>query len=131
LTTNLALLLQSENFQIGVPGTRYSSAIRNRLYEAFYTHRHRLDISCDKCNNNLETCPKSCDELKCEEKKLLIRNRYSFLKTKDLALLPNDTPFVYFGKFRSANIVIKSSVDRDRMLETNDIIAFEIKGAEV
>lgn len=132
LTKNLALLIQSEDFQREIPTSKYPGAIRDRLYEASYTHQHRsaMDI-CEKCDNNRETCLKSCDELGCEEGKLVIRNRHSLLNTKDLALLLGDIPLVHFGRFGSANTVMKSGVDRDRMAKADEVIAFEMEGAGV
>ncbi|KIX00980.1 uncharacterized protein Z518_10046 [Rhinocladiella mackenziei CBS 650.93] len=131
LTRNLTLLLQSENFQTEVPAAKYPGAIRDRLYEASYIHQHRPGVSCDNCNNSLETCSKSCDELGCEEEKLIARNRLSFPKTEDLSLLPDDIPLIHFGKFGSANIVMKSGVDRDWLAESDGVIAFEMEGAGV
>ena len=63
LTRKLELLLQSEEFQREVPAAKYPGATRDRLYEASYIHQHRSHVNCDKCNNDLETCSKSCDEL--------------------------------------------------------------------
>jgi nucleoside phosphorylase len=131
LTQNLALVVQSADFQREVPAAKHPGVIRDRLYEASYIHQHRSDVGCDKCNNNLETCSKSCEDLGCEEGKLVIRNRHSFPKTKNLALLPGDMPFIHFGRFGSANTVMKSGVDRDRMAKADEVIAFEMEGAGV
>jgi nucleoside phosphorylase len=132
LTKTLALLLQSEDFQREVPAAKYPGAIRDRLYEASYIHQHQSNAKiCDRCDNNLEICSKSCDELGCEEGKLVIRNRHSLPKTKDLALLSRDIPFIHFGRFGSANAVMKSGVDRDRMAKAEEVIAFEMEGAGV
>jgi nucleoside phosphorylase len=132
LTKNLALLLQSEDFQREVPAAKYPGATQDRLYDASYIHKHRSGANfCDQCHNNLEACSKSCEELGCEEGKLIIRNRHSFPKTKELALLPDDIPFIHFGRFGSANTVMKSSMDRDRIAKADEVIAFEMEGAGV
>lgn len=132
LTKYLALLVQSEDFQREVPAAKYPDAIRDRLYEASYTHQHRSGVDiCDKCDNNLETCSKSCDELGCDEGKLIIRNRHSLPKTIDRALLPDNIPFIHFGRFGSANTVMKSGVDRDRIAKADEVIAFEMEGAGI
>jgi nucleoside phosphorylase len=132
LNKNLVLLIQSEDFRREIPAGKYPGATRDRLYEASYIHQHRSAVDiCDKCDDNLETYSKSCDELGCEEGKLVIRSRHSLLKTKDLALLPGDIPFVHFGRFGSANTVMKSGVDRDRMAKADEVIAFEMEGAGV
>jgi nucleoside phosphorylase len=132
LTKNLALLLQSEDFQREVPAAKYPGATQDRLYDASYIHQHRSGVNfCDQCHNDLEACSKSCEELGCEEGKLIIRNRHSFPKTKELALLPDDIPFIHFGRFGSANTVMKSSMDRDRIAKADEVIAFEMEGAGV
>ncbi|KIX04501.1 uncharacterized protein Z518_05371 [Rhinocladiella mackenziei CBS 650.93] len=131
LTRHLVQLLQSENFQREVPAAKYPGAIRDRLYDASYVHQHRPRVSCDKCHDNLETCPKSCDEVGCEEENLIFRNRHSFPKTESLAVHPDDAPFVHFGRFASANTVMKSGCDRDRVAQLDELIAFEMEGAGV
>jgi hypothetical protein len=67
LTRNLAALLQSEGFQDAMPDAEYPGASQDKLYEASYIHRHRLDVSCDKCSGDGENCSKSCDEVGCEQ----------------------------------------------------------------
>lgn len=131
LSKNLALLVQSKDFQREVPAAKYPGVIRDRLYETSYIHQHRSGVTCEKCNNNLETCSKSCDELKCEEDKLIIRNRHSLPEMQDLETVPDHTPSIHFGRFGSANTVMKSGVDRDRMAKADEVIAFEMESAGV
>lgn len=129
LTRKLEILIQSEDFQREVPAAKYPGATRDRLYEASYIHQHRSDVNCDKCNNDLETCSKSCNELECNEGKLIIRHRQR--KTKGLAFLSDNVPLIHFGRFGSANTVMKSGVDRDRIAKADEIIAFEMEGTGV
>jgi nucleoside phosphorylase len=131
LSKNLVQLVHSNDFQSNIPAAKYPGAARDWLYEASYLHQHRPNVSCDMCHNNLETCSKSCDELGCEEGKLIIRNRHSFPKTQDLALLPDDVPSIHLGRFGSANTVMKSGMDRDRIAAADEVIAFEMEGAGV
>ena len=131
LTKNIAKLLQSETFQTKVPTSQHPGVIRDRLYRASYAHQHRPGQSCDKCNNNLDTCSKSCDELECEESQLILRNRHDLSKTEVLAALPLNTPFVHFGRFGSANTVMKSGLDRDRIANALEVVAFEMESAGV
>ena len=96
-----------------MPDAKYLGASRDKCYDASYIHRHRLDISCDKCSSDLENYSKSCDEVGCEQTKLIIRNQHSLSQTKDLSLHLDNTPFIHFGKFGSANTMMKSREDRD------------------
>ena len=38
-------------------------------------------------------------------------------------------PRIHFGRFGSANTVMKSGLDRDRIAEDGEIIAFEMEGS--
>jgi nucleoside phosphorylase len=131
LTRNLAALLQSEGFQDAMPDAEYPGASQDKFYEASYIHRHRLDVSCDKCSGDGENCSKSCDEVGCEHARLILRNRHSLPRTKDLLLHPDNTPFIHFGRFGSANTVMKSGEDRDRIVQCDEVAAFEMEAAGV
>lgn len=131
LSRNLALLLQSESFLAKVPAAKYPGAVQDRLYEASYIHQHRLTVNCGKCNYSLEPCSKSCDEVGCEEEKLVLRNRHCNPQTKELALYSSDTPFIHFGRYGSANSVMKSGTDRDRLAKRDELVAFEMESAGV
>ena len=98
LTRNLATLLQSQSFQDAV----YPGVSQDKLYPASYLHRHRhqQDVNCDKCNSDLESCSKSCEEVGCEQTRLILRNRNSVSKTQDPACLSENTPSIHFGRTR-------------------------------
>ncbi|KIW09738.1 hypothetical protein PV08_12022 [Exophiala spinifera] len=130
LTRNLAALLQSEGLQKALPDAKYPGASQDKLYEATYIHRHRLDSSCDQCSSDGENCYNSCDEIGCGQARLILRDRHSLPQTGDL-LHRNDTPFIHFGRFGSANTVMKSGEDRDRMAQFDAVAAFEMEGAGV
>ena len=128
LTKNLALLVQSKDFQKRVPAAKYPGASQDRLYEASYIHQHRsgANTSCDKCHEIPGTCSKSCSEIGCEEEKLIIRNRHR----RPNADVPAE-PFIHFGRFGSANMVMRSSTDRDDRAKVDNVIAFEMESAGV
>jgi len=130
LTRNLAALLQSEGFQEALLDTKYPGASQDRLYEASYIHRHRLDGNCNQCSSDGENCSKNCDEIGCEQARLILRDRYSLPQRGDL-LHRDNTPFIHFGRFGSANTVMKSGEDRDRMAQCDEVVAFEMEGAGV
>lgn len=130
VSTNIQQLLQDPKFQAEVPTAKYLGADQDRLYEASYVHQHRSGVKCDKCNN-IEPCPKGCDDIGCGGERLILRSRHSLPKTIELASHPDGAPFIHFGLFGSANTVMKSALDRDRLAETDKIIAFEMEGAGV
>jgi nucleoside phosphorylase len=78
-----------------------------------------------------KSAPRAATRLDCEEGKTIIRNQHVFPQAEDLASLPFGTPFVHLGRFGSANTVMKSGMDRDRLAATDEIIAFEMEGAGV
>jgi nucleoside phosphorylase len=131
LSRNLATLLQSETFQEATPEAKYPGASQDKLYEASYIHRHRLDVNCDRCSSDRDICSKTCDEVGCEQTNLILRNRHSRPETKDLALHPDNTPYIHFGKFGSANTVMRSGENRDRVAMIDEVAAFEMEGAGV
>lgn len=127
LTKNLALLINSKDFQKEVPTAKYPGANRDQLYESSYLHQHRTDSACELCNNNLVTCPLTCAVLKCEEGMLISRNRLNVLDAQSI----DHVPSIHFGRFGSANMVMKSGVDRDRIATADELIAFEMESAGV
>jgi len=131
LSKNLQALLQSETFQREVPTARYLGQHRDRLYDASYAHQHRPDGSCNKCNNSTEPCSLSCDDIGCGDERIVVRNRHSLPKTRELAFHPDDAPLIHFGRFGSANAVMRSGLIRDRIAKADEVIAFEMEGVGV
>jgi nucleoside phosphorylase len=131
LTRNLAQLVSSERFQAEVPAAKYPGATQDRLFEATYLHQHRPLVSCDKCHNNIDTCSKGCDEVGCEKDQVVTRNRHGVQDTGEALAATDFTPSIHLGRFGSANTVMKSGLDRDRIATADEIIAFEMEGAGV
>lgn len=129
LMTNLTTILRSKSFQETVPDAKYPGSSQDKLYEASYIHRHRLGVDCDQCSGDRDNCSKSCEEVGCERARLVRRHRYSLPETPSLH--PDHAPFIHFGKFGSANTVMKSATDRDQMVTTDLVAAFEMEGAGV
>ncbi|RBR16165.1 hypothetical protein FVER53590_13503 [Fusarium verticillioides] len=86
----------------------YPGSTEDRLFEA--TYRHADDR-------------RSCEQARCTGA-LVKRNR---LSTTDVP----PKPAVHFGLMASADTVMKSGEDRDRIASTEDVIAFEMEGAGV
>lgn len=126
---NILMTLQDQ-----VPEAKYPGMNRDRLYEGSYLHEHRTSgKSCAECENEIGSCPKSCDDLGCDKTRLVTRERLRHLKS-DNTLVPATSvanPSVHFGRFGSANTVMKSSSHRDRIAEEDGVTAFEMAGAGV
>ncbi|EWG55509.1 hypothetical protein FVEG_17534 [Fusarium verticillioides 7600] len=86
----------------------YPGSTEDKLFEA--TYRHADDR-------------RSCEQARCTGA-LVKRNR---LSTTDVP----PKPAVHFGLMASADTVMKSGEDRDRIASTEDVIAFEMEGAGV
>lgn len=114
-----------------MPEAKHPGFETDRLYEPSYLHKHPelvIGGACDICNNgNNQICPvalkMNCDELGCEKARLVFRNR-----STDGG---EHKPTVHFGRMGSADTVMRSGEDRDRIAKAHDIIAFEMEGAGV
>jgi nucleoside phosphorylase len=120
------------NLQGQASEAKYPGVAQDRLYEASYIHEHRLGSNfCEKCQDTIGTCSKSCDELGCEKDKLVLRKRLYLPESPSTDINIEHAPSVHFGRFGSANSVMKSGVDRDRIGKDDGVIAFEMEGAGV
>lgn len=86
---------------------------------------------CDDCDKDSGICLKSCKDLKCDEDILIIRDRYRLPETQIVQTISKYTPRIHFGRFGSANIVMKSGMDRDRIVKADGVSAFEMESAGV
>lgn len=120
---NIALYIQSS----GVAA--YPGAGHDHLYEPNYPHQHKPGIKCERCSPGFDACSKSCDELQCEARYLIPRQRHASSQNNDNTL--TCTPSIHFGRFGSANSVMRSGRDRDRIAIEDQVIAFEMEGAGV
>ena len=125
LTERLAYHLEVlQNLESDV---EYPGAERDRLFEPFYTHEHRSgNKTCDRCLIGSATCLKDCDAIDCGKECLIIRKRLSKLSQS-----ASISPMVHFGRFGSANTVMKSGLDRDLLAQDGGVIAFEMEGSGV
>ena len=114
--------LQNLESDIKYPGTG-----RDRLFESSYIHKHRGEVkTCNMCLIGSTTCLKDCDAIDCGDSSLVIRKRLSRL-TESVKV----SPMVHFGRFASANTVMKSGLDRDLLAQDGGVIAFEMEGSGV
>ena len=119
-------ILQKRSPEASHPGWQ-----RDRLFQPSYVHRHRQDVNtCDRCLKEVGICSQDCGSIGCEDDQLVKRKRFQDLQ----ASLPGtgySSPNVHFGRFGSANTVMKSGLDRDRIAEKDELIAFEMEGSGV
>ena len=124
---NLKTLLQHPYSE-----ARYPGETEDKLFEPDYIHRHHF--GCGICN--IPAAPDSvceaaltaaCDELQCDESKLVPRTRLHERDTD--GEIP--TPLIHFGLIGTADTVQKSAAHRDKHAESEGVIAFEMEGAGV
>jgi nucleoside phosphorylase len=119
----------------GFERVRYPGTDADMLFEPTYRHKHHNLLSCvicTKCEKKEdEVCvaalDASCSELKCDEDKVVPRNR--LVRAKESA--DAQKPCIHFGKIASGDTVMKSGEDRDEIATKEKVIAFEMEGAGV
>ena len=127
LKTRLAFhlkLLQQKKPEASYPGRH-----KDHLYSPTYLHKHHgTDPVCNECINEIGICTRNCDAIGCEEK-YLIRRSNSEGQSSDSEI--DCVPGLHFGRYGSANTVLKSGSDRDQLVEADRLIAFEMEAAGV
>jgi len=120
-----------------LPGAKHPGLETDKLYMPSYLHKHR-GFACDTCREGeKQICPAAlrmtCDELGCQETMLVLRGRLRRRLTDAQGLESSEEhqPIVHFGKMGSADTVMKSGEDRDRIAKADGILAFEMEGAGV
>ncbi|KAL4919444.1 nucleoside phosphorylase domain-containing protein [Aspergillus aurantiobrunneus] len=108
----------------------YPGAAEDRLFDAGYPHGHGRVGGCAICSSaSGEICSaaqrSSCEELDCDERALVGRQRRSG---------ENDTeqpqqPMVHFGLVASGDTLMRSGLNRDMIASKEKVIAFEMEGA--
>ncbi|KAF7136711.1 hypothetical protein CNMCM5793_006029 [Aspergillus hiratsukae] len=124
---HLRALLQHEKMR-----TSYPAASEDKLFESDYIHRHHsgcsectmFEISGSVCDAALTA---SCDELGCDESRLVPRSRLSATGANNTT----QTHLIHFGSVGTADTVMKSAKHRDEYAESELVIAFEMEGAGV
>ncbi|BAE55442.1 unnamed protein product [Aspergillus oryzae RIB40] len=108
-TENLKTLLQHPDSE-----ARYPGATEDKLFERDLQYSSGTRLT-------------ACDELQCDESKLVPRTR---LRERDTdGEIP--TPLIHFGLIGTADTVQKSAAHRDKHAESEGVIAFEMEGAGV
>lgn len=103
---------------------KYPGRDQDWPFKSSYQHQHRSgNDACDKCLKDIGTCTKDCKTIECD-------NSYPERPTnhEDTNLhIADHFPMVHFGRFGSANTVMKSGLDRDSIAEADEIVAFEME----
>jgi nucleoside phosphorylase len=118
-----------------MPEAKHPGFKTDRLSEPSYLHKHYESVTgraYDICNSgNNQICPAAlkmnCDKLGCDKARLVVRSR----PTDGGESSGGHKPTVHFGKMGSADTVMKSGEDRDRIVKADRVIAFEMEGAGV
>ena len=110
------------------PKAYYPGLRKDRLFDPAYLHVHRDIVGrCNKCVDGSEVCTKDCSEIGCDEARLKPRTTLAgYENTPDQRSLR-----LHFGRYGSANTVLKSGSDRDEYIKADKIIAFEMEAAGV
>jgi nucleoside phosphorylase len=114
----------------------YPGVAADKLFKWDYHHKHHGTPQCDCAVSPDSTCElakkSSCDDLGCNDQHLVQRARLEAKlqlgqdKEQDV-----QEPAIHVGSVASADRVMKSGSDRDRVAKEEGVIAFEMEGAGV
>ncbi|KAL4756029.1 5'-methylthioadenosine/S-adenosylhomocysteine nucleosidase family protein [Aspergillus foveolatus] len=117
---------------------QYPGTAEDRLFNASYHHKHRdmaLCVSGGCQRDNDPACEaalrSSCDELHCDGKYTIPRERLKARERLEQGGILAQDPKIYVGAVASSDMVIKSGEHRDRIAQQESVIAFEMEGAAV
>ena len=118
--------LYLKELQQKLPKVKYPGAENDKLYQPLYLHKHRQPlVPCNECaKDEMQICQAArgmtCEELGCEETKLIVRNRLAEAQPEQYK------PVVHFGRMGSGDAVMKWAEGRNRIAKTKGVIAFEM-----
>ncbi|CAG8424856.1 unnamed protein product [Penicillium salamii] len=102
------------------------------LFDPSFVHKHRSETpsfhcACSSRDRPDEVCTKasemSCDKLACDSRQVIRRKSIGEATTSGTA--------VHIGTIASADTVMKSGNDRDRLVRSEKVLGFEMEGAGV
>ncbi|KAK5261798.1 hypothetical protein LTR40_001541 [Exophiala xenobiotica] len=116
---------------------KYPGSECDKLFDASYRHRHQQPSACGTCSesqpSNDSVCAKAlastCEDLGCDDSRLVQRERLS--QPPPPGQSNKNVPMVHIGMVASGSTVMKSGLDRDRIANEEEVIAFEMEGAGV
>ncbi|KAJ0419565.1 hypothetical protein BJY00DRAFT_324312 [Aspergillus carlsbadensis] len=115
----------------------YPGASQDLVFEPTYHHKRRLQHGVSvkarqrKMHGPAEPYSMSCEEAGCDLRKLVPRERVEQkrLLEKQGRITEAQAPSIFLGTIGSADTVMKSAEERDRIAGLYDLIAFEMEGA--
>lgn len=116
----------------------YPGACEDRLFQSGYIHKHRQSFQC-LCTRSQTTdvsnCQISrkllCKDLQCDVSHQVQRKRVELKqKLEECGQIKEaQAPSIFVGRMGSADILLKSGQERDRLSKQHDVFAFEMEGA--
>ncbi|KAL2808195.1 hypothetical protein BJX63DRAFT_424829 [Aspergillus granulosus] len=115
----------------------YPGASQDRVFPPSYHHERRASHSLSikpimhKVRESVESYSLPCDEAGCDLGKIISRERVEQKQQleKKGCILEAQAPSIFIGTIGSADTVMKSGEDRDRIANLYNLIAFEMEGA--
>lgn len=115
----------------------YPGTAENKLFELTYRHKHHQSASCICRNCHTDSDPvcdealkASCLETGCDVSCIISRQRLAVKQGLELkGLVGAQRLNIHFGGVASADTVLKSAKDRDRLCQEFQAIGFEMEAA--
>ena len=117
----------------------YPGTAEDKLFEASYRHKHHGTATCicKDCTKKSdpacdEALSSSCAQLQCDETYLVSRERLKAKRQLEKADSSDvQEPAIHIGRIASGDTVMKSGEDQDNIAAQDDVIAFEMKNADM
>jgi nucleoside phosphorylase len=124
---NLGQLQHDAEIKKRLTRYEYPGSNQDKLFASTYIHRHkeRLECNCSETKACEAATVASCEELQCDAEYLISRQRLQQQHDENSII----TSKVFLGNVGSADTVMKSAEDRDRIAIQHDLFAFEMEGA--
>jgi nucleoside phosphorylase len=115
---------------------QYPGVREDKLYEANYSHKHRITncAICSAANNVVcdAAMQSTCEDLGCEKSHLVGRQKIANkLRLCQIGDASHQNPDIFFGAIGSGDTVMKSGEERDALAQKENIIAFEMEAAGI
>ncbi|KAL4862728.1 hypothetical protein BDV12DRAFT_39084 [Aspergillus spectabilis] len=115
----------------------YPGASQDTVFESSYEHKRRLSHSLSikslkkKVRGSSDSYSLPCDEAGCDSSKVIPRERIAEKQAleKQGRTKEAQAPSIFLGTIGSADTVMKSGEERDRIASLHNLIAFEMEGA--
>ena len=118
-----------QKHEVGI-NIQYPGTEKDLLFEADYLHSHHTNGKCEYCIDDTNVCARGCKTIGCEDQFLVGRKRFAPEQNGE-SRSRSFHPAIHFGIFGSANTVMKSGIDRERLTKQDAIAAFEMEGSGI